>query len=137
MWITPKVACKMTTIRGKKVPTTSLRKRLNDEREDPSHLNYNNPPRIPGKRRKTCSTKGVWHLALKDTIEGGNFEDTEDLTWEELSRQLTKLLTIAQEGPKGEYEDDIILSGRGEYQERIDSRLKKIDHKINLRKTLF
>ncbi|KAF6162878.1 hypothetical protein GIB67_021027 [Kingdonia uniflora] len=80
---------------------------------------------------------GVWHLALKGVIEGGDFEDTEDLTWEELSRQFTKLLTIAQEGPKGEYEDDIILSGRGEYQERIDSRLKKIDRKTNLRQTLF
>ncbi|KAF6163645.1 hypothetical protein GIB67_036105 [Kingdonia uniflora] len=80
---------------------------------------------------------GVWHLALKGTIEGGDFEDTEDPTWEKLSRQFTKLLAIAQEGPKGEYEDDIILSGRGEYQERIDSWLKKIDHKTNLRQILF
>ncbi|KAF6171561.1 hypothetical protein GIB67_018085 [Kingdonia uniflora] len=64
----------------------------------------------------------VWHLALKGAIEGGDFEDTEDPTYEKLSRQFTKLLTIAQEGPNGEYEDDIILSGRGEYQERIDSR---------------
>ncbi|KAF6166490.1 hypothetical protein GIB67_038227 [Kingdonia uniflora] len=71
------------------------------------------------------------------TIEGEDFEDTEDPTWEELSRQFTKLLTIAQEGPKGEYEDDITLLGRGEYQERIDSRLKKIDHKTNLRQSLF
>ncbi|KAF6170539.1 hypothetical protein GIB67_031947 [Kingdonia uniflora] len=71
------------------------------------------------------------------TIKGWDFEDAEDLTWEELSRQFTKLLTIAQEGPKGEYEDNIILSGRGEYQEMIDSRLKKIDHKTNLRHTLF
>ncbi|KAF6154376.1 hypothetical protein GIB67_026832 [Kingdonia uniflora] len=80
---------------------------------------------------------GVWHLALKGTIEGGDFEDIEDLTWEEISRQFTKLLTITQEGPKGEDEDDIILSGRGEYQEMIDSRLKKIDQKTNLRQTLF
>ncbi|KAF6158274.1 hypothetical protein GIB67_001345 [Kingdonia uniflora] len=76
---------------------------------------------------------GVWHLALKGAIDGGDFEDTEDPTWEELSRQFTKLLTIAQDGPKGEYEDDIILSGRREYQERTDSRLKKIDHKTNLK----
>ncbi|KAF6143148.1 hypothetical protein GIB67_000371 [Kingdonia uniflora] len=80
---------------------------------------------------------GVWRLALKGAIEGEDFKDTEDPTYEELSRQFTKLLTIAQEGPKGEYEDDIILSGRREYQERIDSRLKKIDHKTNLRQTLF
>ncbi|KAF6146781.1 hypothetical protein GIB67_007495 [Kingdonia uniflora] len=263
----PRVSRKMLTTRGKRVPMASLRKRLNGEQEDPSHPNYNNPPRIPTKRVKTCSTRvlvrdssisgsvprvsvtpeedssqgssavessstdsqgtlitqsstnffvehekfpsaevsqpenfpkatleqqrtttteeevlpgdrnseqgageyyprnpslltsfathrakvlvlgqlhktnqshqGVWHLALKCAIEGGDFEDTEDPTWEELSRQFTKLLTIAQEGPKGEYEDDIILSGRGEYQERIDSRLKKIDHKTNLRQTLF
>ncbi|KAF6170142.1 hypothetical protein GIB67_038675, partial [Kingdonia uniflora] len=42
------------------------------------------------------------HMQLAGTIEGGDFEDTEDLTWEELSRQFTKLLAIAQEGPKGE-----------------------------------
>ncbi|KAF6155793.1 hypothetical protein GIB67_039124, partial [Kingdonia uniflora] len=79
---------------------------------------------LRGKRRKSRNVEieGVWHLALKDAIEGGDFEDTEDPTWEELSRQFTKLLTIAQEGPKGEFEDDKILSGRGEYQERINSR---------------
>ncbi|KAF6162391.1 hypothetical protein GIB67_012539 [Kingdonia uniflora] len=65
---------------------------------------------------------GVWRLALKGAIEGGDFEDPEDPTYEKLGRQFTKLLTIAQKGPKGEYEDDIILSGRGEYQEMIDSR---------------
>ncbi|KAF6161985.1 hypothetical protein GIB67_020041 [Kingdonia uniflora] len=80
---------------------------------------------------------GVWRLILKGAIEGGDFEDLEDLTYVELGRQFTKLLTIAQEGPKGEYEDDIILSGRGEYQEIINSRLKKIDHKTNLRQSLF
>ncbi|KAF6135306.1 hypothetical protein GIB67_001471 [Kingdonia uniflora] len=85
----------------------------------------------------SISEMGVWRLALKDAIEGGDFKDIEDPTYEELSRQFTKLLTIAQECPKGEYEDDIILSGRREYQERIDSRLKKIDHKTNLRQTLF
>ncbi|KAF6135386.1 hypothetical protein GIB67_027260 [Kingdonia uniflora] len=67
----------------------------------------------------------------------GDFEDPEDLTYEELVRQFMKFLTIAQEGPKGEYKDDIILSGRGEYQEMIDSRLKKIDHKTNLRQSLY
>ncbi|KAF6139320.1 hypothetical protein GIB67_021530 [Kingdonia uniflora] len=67
----------------------------------------------------------------------GDFEYPEDPTYEEQGRQFTKLLTIAQEGPNGEYEDDIILSGRGEYQEMIDSRLKKIDHKTNLRQSLF
>ncbi|KAF6153655.1 hypothetical protein GIB67_027522 [Kingdonia uniflora] len=56
---------------------------------------------------------GVWRLTLKSAIEGGDFEDPEDPTYEELGRQFTKLLTIAQEGLKGEYEDDIILSGRG------------------------
>ncbi|KAF6151921.1 hypothetical protein GIB67_010495 [Kingdonia uniflora] len=80
---------------------------------------------------------GVWHLALKGAIEGWDFEDPEDPTYDELGRQFTKLLTITQEGPMGEYEDDIILSGRGKYQEMIDSRLKKIDHKTNLRPSLF
>ncbi|KAF6170059.1 hypothetical protein GIB67_042864 [Kingdonia uniflora] len=89
------------------------------------------------RRLRERDRNGVWHLTLKGAIEGGDFEDTEYPIWEKLSRQFTKLLTIAQEGPKGEYEDDIILSGRGEYQERIDSRLKKIDHKTNLRQTLF
>ncbi|KAF6150202.1 hypothetical protein GIB67_023157 [Kingdonia uniflora] len=28
---------------------------------------------------------GVWHLILKGAIEGGNFKDTEDPTWEELT----------------------------------------------------
>ncbi|KAF6159107.1 hypothetical protein GIB67_032724 [Kingdonia uniflora] len=79
----------------------------------------------------------MWCLTLKGVIKGGDFQDIEDLTWEELSMQFTKVLTIAQEGPKGEYQDDIILLGRGEYQERIDSRLKKIDHKTNQRQTLF
>ncbi|KAF6152927.1 hypothetical protein GIB67_039634, partial [Kingdonia uniflora] len=230
---------KLPTTRGRKiVPTASLRKRLNEKRDDPSHPNYNNPPRVPTKRRKTHSTRvplrdssisgslprvsvtpeeesssvfdsqgesaedfreedagtpetqsstdcvpyvegkdlpstevqqeenlhnptveqqktatteevlpernseqeagencprdpylltsfathrakalvlgqGVWRLALKGAIEGGDFEDPEDPTYEELGRQFMKLLTIAQEGPKGEYEDDIILSGRG------------------------
>ncbi|KAF6153246.1 hypothetical protein GIB67_036592 [Kingdonia uniflora] len=86
---------------------------------------------------KKLDEKGVWRLALKGAIEGGDFKDTEDPIYEELSRQFTKLLTIAQQGPMGKYKDDIILSGRGEYQERIDSRLKKTDHKTNLRQTLF
>ncbi|KAF6152017.1 hypothetical protein GIB67_010591 [Kingdonia uniflora] len=73
------------------------------------------------RRLSKRDRNGVWHLVLKGTIKGGDFKDTEDPTWEDLSRQFTKLLTITQEGPKGEYEDDIILSGRGEYQERIDS----------------
>ncbi|KAF6149509.1 hypothetical protein GIB67_003657 [Kingdonia uniflora] len=34
---------------------------------------------------------GVWHLELKGAIERGDFEDTEDSTWEELNRQFTKL----------------------------------------------
>ncbi|KAF6172746.1 hypothetical protein GIB67_000804, partial [Kingdonia uniflora] len=53
----PKVARKKIPTRGKIVPTTSLRKRLNDEREDPPHPNYNSPPRIPSKRVKICSTR--------------------------------------------------------------------------------
>ncbi|KAF6139248.1 hypothetical protein GIB67_035863 [Kingdonia uniflora] len=53
----PKVVRKKISTREKIVPTASLRKWLNDEREDPSHLNYNNPPRIPAKRVKTCSTR--------------------------------------------------------------------------------
>ncbi|KAF6176121.1 hypothetical protein GIB67_000215 [Kingdonia uniflora] len=47
---------KIPPTRGKIPPTTSLRKRRNNEREDPSHPNYNNPPRVPAKRRKTCSS---------------------------------------------------------------------------------
>ncbi|KAF6134778.1 hypothetical protein GIB67_002179 [Kingdonia uniflora] len=89
------------------------------------------------RRLSERDRNGVWHLALKGAIEGRDFEDTKDPTWEELSRQFSKLLTIAHEGPNEEYEDDIILSGRGEYQERFDSRLKKIDHKTNLRQILF
>ncbi|KAF6151159.1 hypothetical protein GIB67_037367 [Kingdonia uniflora] len=89
------------------------------------------------RRLSEIDKNGVWRLTLKGAIEGGNFKDPEDLTYEELGRQFTKLLTIAQEGPNGEYEDDIILSGRGEYQEMIDSRLKTIDHKTNLRQSLF
>ncbi|KAF6158764.1 hypothetical protein GIB67_040278 [Kingdonia uniflora] len=85
------------------------------------------------RRLSERDRNGVWRLTLKAAIEGWDFKDTEDPTWEELSKQFTKLLIIAQEGPKGEYEDDIILSGRGEYQERIDSRLKKIDHRTNRR----
>ncbi|KAF6140916.1 hypothetical protein GIB67_042329 [Kingdonia uniflora] len=53
----PKIVRKKISTREKIVPTVSLRKKLNDEREDPSHLNYNNPPRIPAKRVKTCSTR--------------------------------------------------------------------------------
>ncbi|KAF6145408.1 hypothetical protein GIB67_029177 [Kingdonia uniflora] len=89
------------------------------------------------RRLSEIDRNGVWRLTLKSAIEGGDFEDLEDPTYEELGRQFTKLLTIAQEGPKGEYKDDIILSGMGEYQEMIDSRLKKIDHKTNLRQSLF
>ncbi|KAF6134254.1 hypothetical protein GIB67_010053 [Kingdonia uniflora] len=89
------------------------------------------------KRLSEIDRNGVWRVTLKDAIEGGDFEDPEDPTYEELGIQFTKLLTIAQEGPKGEYKDYIILSERGEYQEMIDSRLKKIDHKTNLRQSLF
>ncbi|KAF6176290.1 hypothetical protein GIB67_023581, partial [Kingdonia uniflora] len=56
---------------------------------------------------------GVWHITLKGAIEGreGDFQDPEDPTLEELGRQFTKLLAIAQEGPKGEYSDDFTLEG--------------------------
>ncbi|KAF6140148.1 hypothetical protein GIB67_028954 [Kingdonia uniflora] len=53
----PKVARKKIPTRGKIVPTASLRKRINDEREDLLHPNYNNPPRFLVKRVKTCSTR--------------------------------------------------------------------------------
>ncbi|KAF6171106.1 hypothetical protein GIB67_020585 [Kingdonia uniflora] len=89
------------------------------------------------RRLSEIYRNGVWRLTLKNAIKGGDFEDPEDPTYEELGRQFTKLLTIAQEGPKGKYEDDIILSGRGEYQEMINLRLKKINHKTNLRQSLF
>ncbi|KAF6160007.1 hypothetical protein GIB67_033091 [Kingdonia uniflora] len=89
------------------------------------------------RRLSEIDRNGVWCLTLKSAIEGGDFEDPEDPTYEKLGRQFMKLLIIAQEGPKGEYEDDIILSGREEYQEMIDSRMKKIDHKTNLRQSLF
>ncbi|KAF6154683.1 hypothetical protein GIB67_000567, partial [Kingdonia uniflora] len=72
-------------------------------------------------RSRRLEAKEVWCLTLKGAIEGGDFEDTEDLIWEELSLQITKLLTIAQEGPKGEYQDDLILPG-GVYQnDRFES----------------
>ncbi|KAF6150971.1 hypothetical protein GIB67_026892 [Kingdonia uniflora] len=54
----PKGRGKLPTTRGRKiVPTTSLRKRLNEEGDDPSYPNYNNPPRVPAKRSKTRSTR--------------------------------------------------------------------------------
>ncbi|KAF6176432.1 hypothetical protein GIB67_010069 [Kingdonia uniflora] len=53
------------------------------------------------RRLSEIGRNGVWRLALKGAIEGGDFEDPEDSTYKELGRQFTKLLTIAQEGPKG------------------------------------
>ncbi|KAF6137298.1 hypothetical protein GIB67_036335 [Kingdonia uniflora] len=47
------------------------------------------------RRLSERDRNGVWHLALKGAIEGWDFKDTEDPTWEELSRQFTKFLTIA------------------------------------------
>ncbi|KAF6161246.1 hypothetical protein GIB67_009133 [Kingdonia uniflora] len=38
-------------------PTASHRKRLIEEREDPSHLNFNQLPRVPAKRIRTDSTR--------------------------------------------------------------------------------
>ncbi|KAF6147015.1 hypothetical protein GIB67_036734 [Kingdonia uniflora] len=36
---------------------SSHRKRLNSQREDPSHPNFNKPPRVPAKRSKTDSSR--------------------------------------------------------------------------------
>ncbi|KAF6163286.1 hypothetical protein GIB67_025150 [Kingdonia uniflora] len=57
----------------------------------------------------------MWYTALKCAIEKrkGDFRDPEDPTWERLGRQFTKLLAIAQEGSKGEYQDDLTLEGGG------------------------
>ncbi|KAF6175738.1 hypothetical protein GIB67_032616, partial [Kingdonia uniflora] len=63
---------------------------------------------------------GVWRQALKSVIKGEDFKDTEDPTLEELSLQFTKLLHIAQDGQKGEYQDDFNILGG--YNEIIDSR---------------
>ncbi|KAF6165741.1 hypothetical protein GIB67_012638 [Kingdonia uniflora] len=66
----PKGRGKLPTTRGRKiVPTTSLRKRLNEEQDDPSHPNYNNPPRVPAKIRKTRSTR----VPLRDSSISGSF----------------------------------------------------------------
>ncbi|KAF6139433.1 hypothetical protein GIB67_026275 [Kingdonia uniflora] len=126
-------------IQAKDVANSICEKKLNEKVKENETLNSINDKLMEEVyvNQEARPLPGVWHLALKGAIEGGDFEDTKDPTWEELSRQFTKLLTIAQESPKGEYEDDIILSGRGEYQEMIDSRLKKIDHKTNLRQSLF
>ncbi|KAF6164292.1 hypothetical protein GIB67_010262 [Kingdonia uniflora] len=86
----------------------STKKILEDQR-----LECESNKKLAKDLRMQLAAKGVWRLALKSAIEGGDFEDPEELTYEELGRQFTKLLTISQEGPKGEYEDDIIFSGRG------------------------
>ncbi|KAF6176554.1 hypothetical protein GIB67_034416 [Kingdonia uniflora] len=78
----PKGRGKLSTMRVRKiVPTASLRKRLNEERDGSSHPSYNNPPRVLAKRRKTRSTR----VPLKDSSISGSLPRVSVIPEEESS----------------------------------------------------
>ncbi|KAF6135947.1 hypothetical protein GIB67_006839, partial [Kingdonia uniflora] len=64
------------------------------------------------ERKKTLEVDNneweVWRQALKKALASEGMRDMGDLTFEELFEQNERFFTIAQQGPKGDYQEDLV-----------------------------
>ncbi|KAF6160197.1 hypothetical protein GIB67_016633, partial [Kingdonia uniflora] len=92
------------------------------------------------ERKKTLEVDNneweVWRQALKKALASEGMGDMGDPTFEELFEQNERFFIIAQQGPKGDYQKDLV-STAVTLENVIISRREKIDKKKKMQELLF
>ncbi|KAF6149471.1 hypothetical protein GIB67_035004 [Kingdonia uniflora] len=78
----------------------------------------------------------VWRQALKKALACEGMRDMGDPTFEELFEQNKRFFTIAQQGPKGDYQEDLVSIGLALENIKI-TRKENMAKKKKLEKVLF
>ncbi|KAF6153006.1 hypothetical protein GIB67_021611 [Kingdonia uniflora] len=91
------------------------------------------------ERKKTLevdNNEWVWRQALKKALASEGMGDMGDLTFEELFEQNERFFTIAQQEPKGDYQEDLV-STAVTLENVIIARREKMAKKKKMQKLLF
>ncbi|KAF6160159.1 hypothetical protein GIB67_016595 [Kingdonia uniflora] len=92
------------------------------------------------KRKKTLEVDNneweVWCQALKKTLTSEGMRDIGNPTFEELFEQNERFFTIAQQGPKGDYQEDLV-STTVTLENVVIARREKMAKKKKIQELLF
>ncbi|KAF6150490.1 hypothetical protein GIB67_030291 [Kingdonia uniflora] len=78
----------------------------------------------------------VWRQAMKKEFHSRELAEKDDLTFIELFDQYDRFYTIAQQGPKGDYQEDFTVTG-GNQDKLMDVRRVNVVLKKKINGTLF
>ncbi|KAF6151720.1 hypothetical protein GIB67_002003, partial [Kingdonia uniflora] len=78
----------------------------------------------------------VWRQALKKALASEGMGDIGDLTFEELFEQNERFFTIVKQGPKGDYQEDLV-STAVTHENVVIARREKITKKKKIQELLF
>ncbi|KAF6135732.1 hypothetical protein GIB67_028588 [Kingdonia uniflora] len=92
------------------------------------------------ERKKTLEVDNneweVWRQALKKTLASEGMGDMGDPTFEELFEQNERFFTIAQQGPKGDYQEDLVSTAVN-LENVVIARREKMAKKKKMQELLF
>ncbi|KAF6165075.1 hypothetical protein GIB67_000659, partial [Kingdonia uniflora] len=92
------------------------------------------------ERKKTLEVDNseweVWRQALKKTLSSEGMGDMGDPTFEEFFEQNERFFTIAQQGPKGDYQEDLV-STAVTLENIVIARREKMANKKKIQELLF
>ncbi|KAF6141982.1 hypothetical protein GIB67_037950 [Kingdonia uniflora] len=104
--------------------TNDLRKKLVNTEEMKKSLEVNN------------NEWEVWHQSLKKALASEGMGDMGDPTFEELYDQNERFFAIAQQGPNGDYQEDLVSTGVT-LENVVIARRENMAKKKKLQKVLF
>ncbi|KAF6176811.1 hypothetical protein GIB67_026498 [Kingdonia uniflora] len=78
----------------------------------------------------------VWHQALKKELASEGMGDMRDLTFEEFFEQNERFFTIVQQGPKGDYQEDLVSTAIN-LENVVIVRREKMAKKKKMQEFLF
>ncbi|KAF6140881.1 hypothetical protein GIB67_042294 [Kingdonia uniflora] len=78
----------------------------------------------------------AWRQAMKKEFHSGELAEKDDPTFIELFDQYDRFYTIAQQGPKGDYQEDFTMTG-GNQDKLMDVRRANVVLKKKINETLF
>ncbi|KAF6145450.1 hypothetical protein GIB67_032573 [Kingdonia uniflora] len=78
----------------------------------------------------------TWCQAMKKEFYSGEFTEKDDSTFIELFNQYDRFYTIAQQGPKGDYQEDFTVTG-GNQDKLMDVRRANVVLKKKINETMF
>ncbi|KAF6153146.1 hypothetical protein GIB67_034868 [Kingdonia uniflora] len=88
------------------------------------------------KRLKEKESFEAWHKAMKKEFQSGELTEKDDPTFIELFDQYDRFYTIAQQGPKGDYQEDFTVTG-GNQEKLVEVRRENVVLKKKINETLF